>query len=86
LTPADGDPRRRSRAAGAGRYVRRSSLRAGLLALLALDAFLVGSLFIGVTTGGHRGVVFWLACIPLAALAGYFLWRTVRVWRLLRAL
>jgi TRAP-type mannitol/chloroaromatic compound transport system permease large subunit len=66
--------------------MRRSSLRAMLLVLLALDAFILGSLFIGVTTGGHHGTVWWLACIPLAALAAYFVWRTVRVWIVLRQL
>jgi hypothetical protein len=84
LTPTDRS--RGARAAGAGRYVRRSSLRAAMLVLLALDAFVLGSLVVGVMSGGHHGAIFWIALVPLVALGSYLVWRTVRVWRQLRRL
>jgi hypothetical protein len=71
---------------GAGRYVRRSSLRAVLLILLALDAFILGSLVVGLMSGGHHDTLFWIALVPLVALCSYLVWRTVRVWQMLRRL
>lgn len=81
MTPTE--PRR---ARAAGRYMRRSSLRAVLLVLLGLDAFIIGSLGIALTTSGHHGVVWWLALVPLTGLGGYLVFRTVRVWAVLRRL
>jgi hypothetical protein len=87
LTPTDPRGRAPNRAPrAAGRYVRRSSLRAWLLVLLALDAFIVGTLFVALVSGGSHDTVWWLALAPLTALAAYLVWRTVRVWRMLRGL
>jgi hypothetical protein len=81
LTPTDP---RKTRAAG--RYVRRSSLRAWLLVLLALDAFIVGTLFVAVVSGGSHDTLWWLGLLPLTGLSAYLVWRTARVWRMLRRL
>jgi hypothetical protein len=66
--------------------VRRTSLRAALLVLLGLDAFILGSLGVGLTTAGRHDTIFWVALVPLVGLATYLGFRTLRVWNLLRRL
>jgi hypothetical protein len=57
-----------------------------MLVLLALDAFILGSFGVALVAGGHHGLLWWLALIPLAALGSYLGYHTWRVRGLLRRL